>query len=167
VYNAGEGLLISNNLNANAGHVFWNNVVWGGRNHAVNFGGAASTFVKNRLDLEHNLYWGFTNFAIVYQSGHSFTTWKSTHGQDNASPASINQNPLFVNAAGEDFRLQSGSPARSLAVDRLDLNNNGSTTDTISAGAYVTGNEVIGRTTGGGGGSPTAPVAPTGLRIIP
>jgi hypothetical protein len=165
VYNAGEGLLVSNNLNANAGHVFWNNVVWGGSYYAVNFAGAASTFVKSRLDLEHNLYWGFSNFAIVYTSGHSLATWKSTYGQDNASPASINQNPMFVNAAGNDFRLQSGSPARTLGVDRLNLNNNSSTTDIIPAGAYITGNEVIGRTSGGS--NPTAPTAPTGLRIVP
>jgi hypothetical protein len=165
VYNGTEGVRVSGNLVPNAGHVFWNNVIWGGQNYAVNFGGDASHFVKSRIDFEHNLYWSFGNFALVYTNGHTLSTWKSQLGQDNASPAGINQNPMFVNAAGNDFRLQSGSPARTLGVDRLDLNNNGSTTDIIPAGAYITGNEVIGRTSGGS--NPTAPMAPTGLRIVP
>jgi hypothetical protein len=54
---------------------------------------------------------------------------------------------LFVNAAQQDFRLQATSPARSLGIDVFDLNGNGSTSDTVPAGAYVRGNEIIGRIT--------------------
>jgi hypothetical protein len=155
-------------LNPNAGHVVWNNVLHGGNRYSVNIGGEASNNTKSRIDFEHNVYFGSSTFAIVNTSTMSFASWKSSFGQDNASPASINQNPMFVNAAANDFRLQAGSPARALGVDRLDLNNNGSTTDIIPAGAYITGNEVIGRTSGGGGNpTPTAPPAPTGLRIVP
>jgi hypothetical protein len=50
-------------------------------------------------------------------------------------------------------------------VDILDLNHNGSTTDIIPAGAYVSGTEVIGRRAGGGIPPPT-PSAPTSLRIL-
>ncbi|OGS04433.1 MAG: hypothetical protein A3J70_00875 [Elusimicrobia bacterium RIFCSPHIGHO2_02_FULL_61_10] len=74
---------------------------------------------------------------------------------------------MFVNPANRDFRLQSGSPARTLGVDVLDLDNDGSTTDVIPAGAYVTGNEIIGRT--GGGGTPpdvTPPSVPGNLSAV-
>jgi hypothetical protein len=169
IVTAGEGLYVSNNLAANAGHVFWNNIVVGGSNWAVNFAGQASTFQKSRIDFEHNLYSGFSTFSIVYTSNQSFSSWKSTYGQDNASPASVNTSPMFVDSGNQNYRLQAGSPARTLGVDRLDLNGNGSTTDIIPAGAYITGNEVIGLTGAVGGPPPTtppAPAAPTNVRII-
>ena len=52
------------------------------------------------------------------------------------------------------------------APDPATGNGNGSTSDTIPAGAYVTGNEVIGRTSGGPA-PPSMPGAPANLRIIP
>lgn len=76
----------------------------------------------------------------------------------------MNLNPLYANAAQGDFRLQAGSPVRTGAVDILDLDGDGSTSDIIGMGAYVIGNEVIGITTGGEVSG--APSAPTGLRIV-
>jgi hypothetical protein len=164
IYNSGpEGLSVSGNLMPNAGHRFWNNIVYGG-NRAINYAGSAAPNQETRIDFEHNLYWGFSTFAIAWTSNHTLASWKSSFGQDNAAPASINVNPLLV-APGTDFRLQAASPARTLGVDLLDLNHNGSTTDIIPAGAYVTGTEVIGRTSGGGMPPPT-PSAPTSLRIL-
>ena len=45
-------------------------------------------------------------------------------------------------------------------MDINDLDGDGSTSDTISAGAYVTNGERIGLTT-------AVPLAPTNLRIVP
>ena len=44
----------------------------------------------------------------------------------------------------EDFHLQSGSPVELLGMDYYDLDNDGQTNDRIPAGAYITGNEIIG-----------------------
>jgi len=51
---------------------------------------------------------------------------------------------LYVDEANGDFRLQAGSPAENLAVDILDLDGDGSTTDFVPAGAFVTGDETVG-----------------------
>jgi hypothetical protein len=85
-------------------------------------------------------------------------TWKATYGQDSSSPAAITNNPLFVSYATNNFKLQAGSPALILGIDILDLDRDGATNDTIPAGAYITGNEIIGRT--------VALEAPA-LRIVP
>lgn len=71
----------------------------------------------------------------------AFNEWQTTFRMDVNGVLS---NPMFVNPDAGDFRLQSGSPVQSIAIDVLDLNRNGSTTDLIPAGAYVTGEELIG-----------------------
>ena len=71
---------------------------------------------------------------------------------------SVIMDPGFVNAGSGDFRLTAGSAARSVGIDILDLNGNRSTSDTIPAGAYVTGNETIGR--GGSSGGEPEPLSP-------
>lgn len=72
----------------------------------------------------------------------SFAGWRSNYGQ--SADSSNGTNPLFANPAAGDFRLQAGSPARNAGRDVLDLDGDGSTTDPITLGAYVSGNEVIG-----------------------
>lgn len=81
----------------------------------------------------------------------NFSTWQSSYGQ---SPNSFHDtDPLFVNPGGGDFKLQAGSSARDAVEDILDLDDDGSTTDLITAGAYITGNETI--------GVDTVPASPT------
>lgn len=89
-----------------------------------------------------NVYYNNARHAY-YESGRTitFADWQSTYRMDVNG---VTANPMFVNSSAGDFRLQSGSPVRSIAVDALDLNGNGSTSDLIPAGAYVTGSEVIG-----------------------
>ena len=72
----------------------------------------------------------------------SFATWQSSFGQDADSIYNID--PLFTDAAAGDFRLQPTSSARDAGRDVLDLDGDGDTTDSINAGAFVTGTEVIG-----------------------
>jgi hypothetical protein len=106
---------------------------------------------------EHNVYYTCTNFGSLNGSLISLTTWKTTYSKDNATPASINADPLFVDTVL--YKLQPGSPARTLGIDVLDLDRDGSTSDVIPAGAYVTGIEVIGIDS-------NTLAAPTGLVII-
>lgn len=171
IHGVGHGFFIVYGLVDNAGHMFWNNIVSSTTNYAMYSEGQDATAPNisdpSRFTSQHNLFHAFWRFAGVQDTGHlTFTTWPSVVGHDAASPASRNQDPLFVNAAAADFRLQAGSPARNLGVDVLDLNGNGSTTDLIPAGAYITGNEVIGPTSGTLPPPPTAPSPPTGVRII-
>lgn len=108
----------------------------------------------------NNIYNGNSTHAN-YESGGtiSYSSWQSTYRLDlNSSTA----DPAFENAAGGDFRLRTTSAARNLGVDYLDLNLNGQTTDTIPAGAYVTGTEVIGRLSSSSAPA-VAPSAPTDI----
>jgi hypothetical protein len=152
----GTGLHIHSPLNVSSGHTFWNNIVTNS-GHAIAYNDNASNIIKSRVDLEHNVYFTYSPFAEI-SNGTTYTlpTWRSTYGQDGAAPASQSVDPLYVGAG--NFHLQAGSPARTLGVDYLDLNGNGSTTDIIPAGAYITGNETIG--IGGGSGSPPPPPPP-------
>lgn len=115
---------------------------------------------------DRNLYYNQTRHGDYTGGAVSFAAWQSTYGKDANS---INgADPLFVNAAASDFHLQASSPARPVGRDALDLNGNGSTTDTVPAGAYITGAEVIGLLSAapGGGATDSAPARPRGLRIL-
>jgi hypothetical protein len=72
----------------------------------------------------------------------SFATWQSRYGQDANSI--YNTDPLFVDAAGGDFRLQPTSNARNAGQDVLDLDGDGDTMESVNVGAFVTGTDVIG-----------------------
>jgi len=156
------GLEVTHDPLPNSGHLFWNNVVTNTSDSAIAYGGSTSTLVKSRLDSEHNLFFSHGVFATA-GGNHTFGSWKSTFRQDSASPASQNRSPQYANPAGQDYRLQPGSPARNAGVDVLDLDNDGSTSDPIHLGAYITGNEVIGRTTG----APSQPTRGDGLPPLP
>ena len=87
--------------------------------------------------------WNFYGISgEFYQEVASWTTWQSRFGQDANSI--YNTDPLFVDAARGDFRLQATSSARSMGRDVLDLDGDGDTTDSVNAGAFLTGTEVIG-----------------------
>jgi hypothetical protein len=147
--NNARGLHILYEMRPNANHIFWNNVVSGGT-HAVYMEAPAANLVPSRIDIEHNVY-NSPTMAEVSTVNYSLTSWKSTFQMDTAAPAGVSANPMFVDASS-DFKLQSGSPARTVGVDVLDLDRDGSTTDIIPAGAYITGTEVVGR-----GSIPSAP----------
>lgn len=104
-----------------------------------------------------NLYHSMTQWAW---NGRTYSGLSAWLGAAPADAGSVVSDPGFVNVSSGDFRLSSGSQARTLGVDILDLNGNGSNSDPIPAGAYVTGNEAIGRYTG-----PT-PNAPTSVSAL-
>jgi hypothetical protein len=122
---------------------FLNNIVYGTWGEAINIGDAPEI---GGQAFEHNVYYGFRKFGSLNGSLISLTTWKNTHNRDNVAPASINADPLFVDTSF--FKLKAGSPARKVGIDVLDLDGDGNTGNSIPAGAYVTGTEIIGVTTG-------------------
>jgi hypothetical protein len=174
-YMQGPGNIIANNTayDVRAGfHItgvtFENNdVLW--HNNIVHTAGISAIYtwdysITQPTDhlFEHNSYYGIPANCHWNRDGqtcNTWTTWTATWGQDRVSPQGTNGvDPLFVNSATGDFRLQVSSPARTLGVDILDLDGDGSTTDIIPAGAYVTGNEIIGTVSG--------LAAPSGFEII-
>lgn len=108
----------------------------------------------------HNLYFGNTAIAAVQYQSLSLSSWQGTYSKDIVGTAVLD--PLYRGSS--DFRLADNSPARNRGLDILDLNRNGSISDAITVGAYITGNEVMGPTT-----LPLAvpPSPPTGLEVVP
>lgn len=94
-------------------------------------------------DAEHNVYFSNTNFFESGNGSESFTTYKTNYGEDAVSPASIEgQDPLFVNRGAGNYRLQTGSPARTIGSAIYGVG--GADGTIIPAGPYVTGSETIG-----------------------
>lgn len=165
LYNNQESLNVNGTLVPNSGHYFWNNVVANSTIYAVNNDGPVANMAMSKINSQHNLHWSFRRFGIVWTTNYNtIGEWQAGTGMDTQAPASTSADPLFVNAAAGDFRLAANSPARTGGVDLLDLNFNGSTSDGIPRGAYITGNEVIGR--GGSVSTLAPPRAPTNLRLI-
>ena len=93
-----------------------NNIFAGSLSEAINLGDAPSLGTHS---FEHNVYFGFDVFGSLNGAQISYNTWKGTLNQDNASPAGINSDPLFVDATL--YKLQAGSPARTVGVDSARL----------------------------------------------
>jgi hypothetical protein len=169
-YNVGAGNKIVNNTlyNVSSGfryhnestQVLWyNNIVHTARISSVRTN--AYTVYPTVHDWEHNLYYNTTVQWRLDSDGQTqnWAYWTGTWNQDTVGPAGrYGSNPLFANIAGRDFRLCTAagvphvscsgvSPALTLGVDILNLAGRG-TSAIIPAGAYITGNETIGITTG-------------------
>jgi hypothetical protein len=107
-----------------------------------------------------NAYIGVGQWATNGRTYSSLVSWVL------AAPAealSLVIPSAFVNAAAGNYRLTPSSQALTLGIDILDLDRDGSTNDTVAAGAYVRGDETIGPTTTGlpPGPVPNAPGAMT------
>jgi hypothetical protein len=135
------GLHVLYPLRDNARHLFWNNVVTGGQ-YGIYYETTAANLVESRIDIEHNVY-NTPTVAQVSTQNLTLASFRSQFNMDNASPAGISTVSLFLDLLS-DLKLLPASPARSIGVDVLDLDRDGSTTDVIPAGAYITGSEVIG-----------------------
>lgn len=156
-----------------SGGRFWNNIcVDCDRMIYVNGGVMFSEAV---LDLEHNVYFDFTQFYTGTDGNRTFASYLSAYPtQDQASPVSLVADPLFAGAGSGDFRLCTGaslpsstctgsSPALARGIDFHDLDRDGNTLDTIRVGAYVNDSDTIGRIAGQ---SNSAPGAPTNFQIV-
>jgi parallel beta-helix repeat protein len=103
-----------------------------------------------------NLYFDSGAWSSRGRAYSSFSSWIAAVPADATSAT---DNPRFVNMSGRDYRLAAGSPALTLGRDVLDLNLSGGNGDVVPAGAYVTGDEIIGRDVG------IRPSAPTDFRV--
>ncbi len=122
---------------------FYNNIF--SNNDSAFYNWDAANPSKQDVSYDRNLYYYNRRHAIFEINRDptvSFATWQSVYHLDqNAAQG----NPLYIDAINGMFRVKPASPAMTLGVDPLDLNRNGNTTDIIPVGAYITGNEVIGR----------------------
>lgn len=116
---------------------FWNNIVAqasGGAYQIEDLGSPSwPSYISHS---NHNFWSAIASTFAKYQYGASSQTlseWRSATGFDANS---LTGNPLFVDVAQNNFRLQVGSPARGAGRDGVDM------------GAYPTGTEVIGVTFG-------------------
>lgn len=138
---------------------FKNNIVIGTDN--VIFDYLATNPSQQSTTFNRNLYYTYTRFAY-YESGgtFAFASWQGTYGKDADSLNS--RNPLFV-TDGLNFRLQPSSPA--LTLGRVAESIGGSNDAIIPAGAYITGNEVIGLLSESSPSDSSPPLAPVNLRV--
>ena len=151
-----------------ARRVFWNNIIVGGTSAIISLGTPTEHQDHSKNDFEHNVYYAQTSFVAeldaegANRARMSLAQWMSApYGQDASGPAATTANPLFVSSS--DLRLQGGSPAQS--IGRAIAGIGGGNGATIPAGAYITGGETIGRTSGAA--STTLPDQPRNLRITP
>jgi hypothetical protein len=126
--------------------VFRNNIVYATTGNTL-WGESANCstgMTKSNYDFDYNLYGQGSDFGDLYYNNFSFATWQGATYNNQDANATSGIDPLFVNSASGDFRLQASSPAINAGIDILDLDNDDSTTDPIILGAYITGNELIG-----------------------
>ena len=128
------GIRLYNNIVFNSNRAIWSEQLT-----------VANASNKSIIDFRHNNYYNSGLHAQIIGGNFSLSTWQSATGQDMVTPATLSTDPRFANVSQNDFRLAANSPCINAGIDILDLNRNGSTTDSISMGAYSTGNEVIGR----------------------
>lgn len=165
VNNGGGGIYLQSTDMVNT--QIYNNVVVG-PGPAV-FGTTNATPGTQSFTANRNLYYNVSPFANYDGTTYTWSQWQTTFGKDPNSPHGIN--PLFINASANDYRLQSGSQA--LTLGRAVGGIGGSDGTVIPAGAYITGNEVIGPLSGNQNsqnmpsGDLTAPDPVQNLRVIP
>lgn len=164
VRNGGGGIYFLSHYFVNA-QVFNNIVV--GPGPAI-YGSGGESPATQRFTIDRNLYDTVSPFANYETATYSWNQWQTTFSKDLNGLHGVN--PQFVNAAANDFHLQSTSPARThgRAVDNI----GGPTGSVIPAGAYITGAETIGRMPNSEnqtGGSPdvTPPGPVQNLQIVP
>jgi hypothetical protein len=136
----------SNYDSYDADHVIQNNIVTDSGNYVYSDGTAAYLSVVADWVIDYNMYYTFVDFTNVDAT---FANWQSSTSQDSNGAST---DPRYIDSSSNDFRLcvdDSGScPGASTAIDFgidiLDLDNDSSTTDPITIGAYITNNEIIG-----------------------
>ena len=136
-------------------------------------GGEAGSVTPFNLD--YNIYYNVSSgWSINFNLYRTFSAWQSALGGTTNGDEyhSLVTNPSFTSISNGDYRLNSGSPAINRGLDVLDLNRNSSTSDPITIGAYITGEETIGYSetgvdnggdTGGDDGGSAVPSIPTGF----
>ncbi|MCU7876169.1 MAG: right-handed parallel beta-helix repeat-containing protein [Candidatus Thiodiazotropha sp. (ex Lucinoma borealis)] len=140
IYNCSNGgIFFKPNTNGYRDLVFKNNLIVG------NTRGIQGEDISDLSSMTYtnNLYHNNGSTARVNYSNYSFSSWQNNFSKDRSG--SISTDPLFSNTANNSFTLASNSPAINAGVDVLNIRGQG-TSSSITLGAHVTGNEIIGVT---------------------
>jgi Right handed beta helix region len=160
----GSIYLTDNSLGGVSGIVIRNNIIVNSDNSALHVG-----FQDNvrSLTSDNNCFYNNGADARVGESTISLSTWQSTYNQDRNSFAS---NPSFVDYNNNNYKLNNGSICEGAGIDILDLDQDGSNTDPINIGAYVSEDDTIGITSNlenpSGDTVVSVPNTPTNLRMV-
>lgn len=139
--------------------LIYNNTIYGWHN--------ASYFEAASDTLRNNIFYDTVGVDFIHSVGlptsNTNNAYYSSHGAKTVSGAisSVTSDPLFTNASGGDFSLQSGSPLLNAGYNTLSVVASdflGTSRDSTPAIGAFEG------VSGGGGGS-QAPAAPTNLKI--
>ncbi len=132
----------------------WNNVVRRIGGNMFTCDEYTALYCQGIPYMDYNNYYSSNSSALSFvkdANSYTFTSWKTagfdTHG--------ISSNPDFISLStgAEGFKLNTGSSALNAGIDRQDYDGDGNRTENINMGAYITGNETIGPSSG----SPTPP----------
>ena len=139
IVNVVDGILFRDS--SSTGNLRWgNNLIYGGAT-AANAGEWQGALPGNGRNLYY-LNQSWAHQGVLYRT---LSTW---FGAVPADSTSVSSDPRLIGLSSGDYRLAADSPGRGLGRDLLDLNRNGSTTDVIPVGAYISGAETIGRSSG-------------------
>ncbi len=105
---------------------FIDNIVYGSSLAQAQECESGVPITTSRVDNDYNFYYGYSSFGYV-----ALGTWQSTYSQDVNS--TFGTDPDFTDESSDDYTLRPGSPALTAS----------STFGPV--GAYITGNEQIGR----------------------
>ncbi|MEQ1794890.1 MAG: right-handed parallel beta-helix repeat-containing protein [Nitrospira sp.] len=144
-------------LTNNWNNLIQNNLITRSANYSVFNEPAtgAASFELDRVTFAENWYWTFPVLLVDSSGNKTLPQLQSTYpGQEVGGTSGVN--PSYVNAGGNDFHLSIGSPA--LTAGRAVLSIGGADGATIPVGAYITGDEVIGLTSGSSDITPPATV---------
>jgi len=153
----GGGILLRPQFTGYRNLVFKNNIVTGSAAGVTAWGTEL-----NASSFSHNNYYNNSRVAWIDYRDYTLSGWRSTYGKDTAG--TLTSNPQF--RASDDFRLADTSPLINAGLDILDLDNDGSTSDAITMGAYITGSEIIGINQNIFDVGLAPPSPPTGLTIV-
>lgn len=157
VYNCPRGIMLQGSDLVAVG--LYNNIVVGSTQGAIYSYASAGP-----ANVDASFNWNMYNGNSVHGNWEgvgvfSLSTMQSTYSKDVNGSNGVN--PGFINAGGNNFHLQAGSPARTLG--RVVEGIGGTNGDVIPVGAYIVGTETIGLLSQSTDVTP--PLAPVNLRI--
>lgn len=134
-------------LYSGSGNLLYNDTAYGNAGLGFNIGNGDATPISTQIK---------NSIAYANAAGDFVNAGRSTVATNNL----FGTNPLFVNAATHDFRLQAGSPARNTGTSIALV-----TTDITGSARPKEGTYDMGAYEYGAGAAP--PSAPTGLHVVP
>ena len=99
---------------AGSSHIFYNNTVdgrFGGQGHLVSIGANVTVTARDNICYQTGTIYLRTGSVFTA----SYNCWYNC-AQTAAGTGDVNANPLFNNAAGNDYRLTNASPCRNAGI---------------------------------------------------